>query len=499
MLPGIHEHTRLISFVRLCSKIGIRVPWQIKFLKTKRSILMTKVNENIDKGMNFFWRPVLIIGLVFVFHTCMINSQEKVVDQIVAVVGNNIIMLSEIENQYLQLISQGVTSNRDLKCDILEEFLSQKLLINQAKIDSIEVSEAQVELQLEQRLQFFVNQIGSEEKLEEYFNKSVLEIKEDLRDVIRDQLITQQMQAEIAGDIQITPSEVKSFYNNMHEDSIPLVNAQIELYQILKYPPYNEEAIFEVKERLLKLRERILNGERFSKLAVLYSEGPSATRGGDIGFSTRAELDPAYAKAAFSLPEGGVSKIVESAFGYHIIQVVERREDRVKTRHILMKPKVPLDEGLKAKKFLDSISVLIRTDSMNFESAARRFSEDESTSMNGGQVVNPETGNPRFEIDQLDPKEYYIIKDLKVGEISEPFETTDKNGKTVYKILKVKSRIEPHQANLKQDFNLLKNMAIVRKQDEVIQEWIAEKQKSTYIHIDESFVNCDFISDGWVK
>lgn len=426
-------------------------------------------------------------------------AQKQIIDQVIAVVGNNVILQSEVETQYLELISRGVTSKRDLKCEILEEFLAQKLLLNQARIDSIEVTDAQVEMQLDQRMQFFINQVGSEKELMEYFGKSIVEIKEDLRDVVRENIITQQMQSEITGSVSITPAEVREYYNTLEEDSIPYVDAMVELSQIVKYPPYTEEEIFAVKEKLLKLRERILNGESFSKLAVLYSEGPSSPRGGEIGFLSKAELDPAYAAAAFSLSEGGVSRIVESAFGFHIIQLIERRGDRVNTRHILMKPKISLEEVARTKEKLDSIVRLVRIDTFTFEEAARRFSDDKNTKINGGQLVNPGTGNTRFLMDDLDPKEYYVLKDLKVGQISAPFESIDQNGKTVYKVMMIKSRTEPHVANLKEDFNLLKNMALAKKREEVINNWIDDKQKTTYIRIDDSFANCDFHSKGWFK
>ncbi|MBE0655396.1 MAG: peptidylprolyl isomerase, partial [Bacteroidales bacterium] len=377
------------------------------------------------------------------------------------------------------------------------DFLEQKLLLNQAKIDSIEVSESTVDLQLNQRLQYFIAQIGSEKEMEEYFGKSMLQIKEDLREVLREQLITQQMQGEITGDVKITPSEVKKFYNSLSADSIPSIDALVEVQQIVIYPPLGEDAVFDVKERMLDLRKRIMEGESFETLAILYSEDPGASNGGDIGFFAKGELDPEYAKEAFSLKEGGISKIVESEFGFHIIQLVERRDDRVRTRHILMKPKISLDARKKALSKLDSIANLIRYDSITFDNAARIYSQDKKTAVNKGLMVNPYDNSSKFELKQLETKDYIIARDLKVGEVSDPFESVDDKSKVVYKIIKLKSRTDPHKANLKQDYMLIQSMAMNEKKNKVIQDWIREKQKETYYRIDPSFKNCEFFQNSW--
>lgn len=426
------------------------------------------------------------------------DGQPVLIDQVIGIVGDYNILQSDVENQYLQYRAQG-TRFPDMKCTIFKDFLEQKLLLNQAKIDSIEISETTVEMQLNSRLQYFINQIGSPEELEEYFNKSILEIKEDFRDVLRNQMITQMMQSEITGDVKITPSEVKAYYQNLPEDSIPFIDAQVEIQQVVLYPPLEDDAIFEVKERLLELRKRILEGESFETLAILYSEGPSAGNGGEIGFLTKSELDPEYARAAFSLRDGGVSKIVESDFGFHIIQLIERRDDRVNTRHILMKPDISLNARQKAVNRLDSISRLIRNDSITFENAARRYSEDKNTAMNKGLVVNKQNNSSNFELEQLDTKDYMVVRDLNIGEMSDPFEATDEKNKTLYKIVRLKSRTNPHRANLKQDYMLIQDMALAWKKQKVIIEWIREKQKETYIHINERFMDCGFIREGWVR
>ncbi len=425
-------------------------------------------------------------------------AQPLMIDRVVAVVGDYTILQSDIESQYLQMRAQRVTLP-DLRCNILRSFLEQKLMLDQAKIDSIEVSESTVNTELENRMQYFINQIGGQDELEAYFGKTILEIKEDFRESMREQLITQKMEQKITGDIKVTPSEVRKFYNGLNPDSIPTVDAQVEIQQIVADPPLSADAIFEVKEKLLELRKRIMDGESFETLAILYSEGPSASNGGDIGYKSRGELDPVYAKAAFALKKGGISKIVESEFGYHIIQLVDRKDDRVDTRHILMKPKINPEARQKAIARLDSIVGAIRKDSITFDKAARYYSQDKNTAMNNGLVVNQETGSSQFELKQLDTKDYLVVRDLKVGEISDPYESTDENGKTIYKVVRLKSRTNPHKANLDQDYMMIQMMALAQKRQNIIDKWIQNKQKDTYIHIDDSFKTCDFIKNGWLK
>jgi peptidyl-prolyl cis-trans isomerase SurA len=437
---------------------------------------------------------IVLLGAITTFSA---KSQGMVIDQVVAVVGNKIIKKSDIETQYLQIKAEG---NEVDKCHILEVMLRMKLMVNQAAIDSIEVTDSQVEQELNQRLNAFISQAGSQKAVEEYFKKSILEMKDDMRNDIRDNMISQRMEDEIAGDIKITPSEVKAFYNKLNKDSLPLINSQIELYQIGIYPPYSEKAIFDLKERMLDLRRQIIEGKSFASLAVLYSEDGSALRGGELGFTQKGSWDPEFAKAAFALKERGeVSKIVESQFGYHLIQLIEKRGDMVNARHILMKPKADAESITKAVARLDSIVALIKKDTITFEKAALYFSEDKSTRFNSGLVMNPQTGEPRFEMDQINPIDYRVIKDLKLGEISAPFESMDDKGKRIYKVMMIKSRSNPHKANLKEDFDLLKNMALANKRNNIINNWISEKIESTYIHVDDSYKSCDFTRKGWIK
>jgi len=417
-------------------------------------------------------------------------GQPFIIDRVVGVVGDFDILQSDVEQQYLQMKMSGMYMPSDSRCQIFNQFVEQKLLMAQAKIDSVEVSPDQVEMQMEARLDYFVSQFGSEEEMEAYFNKSIFDIKDDLREAIREQMITNQVRASIVEDVTTTPSDVRSFYNSLHPDSIPYINTEVRIAQIVAYPSYSEEAVFEVKERLLELRRRVQEGEDFGTLAILYSEGPSATRRGELGYMLRSELDKAYADAAWSLKEGQVSKIIESSFGFHIIQLIDRRGERANTRHILMNPKADANARQKAIYKLDSLKQVIEDDSISFELAAKGYSEDEKTSVNGGLIVNPMTNAATFELDQLNTKDYYIIRNMDVGDISEPYESKDHNNKTCYKILQLKARTEPHRANLKQDYRLLQEMALERKNQEVMNEWYRRKKETTYIRVDDSFKHC---------
>lgn len=418
------------------------------------------------------------------------TGQPFIIDRVVGVVGDFHILQSDIEQQYLQMKMSGMEIPPGIRCDIFNYFVEQKLLMAQAKIDSVEVGPDQVEMQMEARLEYFISQFGSEAEMEDYFNKSIYDIRDDLREAFREQIITQQVRASIVEDVTTTPSDVRSFYNSLNPDSIPYINTEVKIAQIVAYPAYSEEAVFEVKERLLDLRRRVQEGEDFGTLAILYSEGPTATRRGELGYMLRSELDKAYADEAWSLKVGQVSKIVESSFGFHIIQLIDRRGERANTRHILMNPKADANARQKAIYKLDSLKQAIESDSIRFDLAAKRYSEDERTSVNGGLVVNPMTNAATFELDQLNTKDYYIIRNMNVGDVSEPYESTDHNNKTCYKIIQLKSRTEPHRANLKQDYMLLQNMALEQKNQQVMNQWYLDKKKTTYIRIDKSFEHC---------
>ena len=420
-------------------------------------------------------------------------AQDKayILDRVVAVVGDFHVLQSDIEEQFLQFKMNNPYVPEEVKCEILNYFIEQKLMMTQAKIDSIEVSDAQVELSMESRLNMFISQFGSEEEMEEYFNKSLFDIRDDLRKSMKEMMITQQVQQSITGDIKITPSEVKAFYKELDPDSIPYIDSEVKIAQIVAYPKVGEDAEFEVKERLLELRRRISEGENMSTLAILYSDDPSATSNfGEMGFRNKSDFDPAYAEAAWALKVGQVSKIVESRYGFHIIQCIDRKGDRVNTRHILLRPKIDAEAKSKALARLDSLRAVIEKDSITFHKAALFYSEDTDTRANGGLLVNPYSQAATFKLDELDTKDYYIVRDMKVGDISEPYETEDKDAKLCYKMVKLISRTEPHKANIKDDYLVLQNMALQKKQNEVMKEWFDEKKQKTYIRVDKSFQHC---------
>lgn len=474
--------------------------WKIAFIMRQKQTMNLRSTKllnylRVRKIINY-----LIILILVLFLPGHLKAQQKIVDRIVATVGNNIVLQSDIENMYRQMMSQRRTSQGDMKCEILEDLLVSKLMLNQARIDSIEISASQVEMELDSRLQKFIEQIGSREKLEAYYDKSMQEIKADFRDLIKDQMLTQQMQAKISEDITTTPSEIRAFYKKIPKDSLPVIPAQIEYRQLVRNPPYSEESKLAIRQKLLDLRKRIIDGEDFSTLAILYSEDPgSAAQGGELGFQGKSELVSEFADVAFILKKGAVSPIVKTKFGYHIIQLIERKDEKVNVRHILMKPRVTIAERNNALEFLDSIGQLIKGDSISFIGAVHFYSQDEETIMSGGIAVNPMTGDTRFQLDQLDQATAEAVNKLKQQDVSDPFESKDMTGTPIFKIIKITNRLEPHTANLKYDYSILTQMTKMSKQQQAMMDWIDDKQKTTYIHIDESYRGCQFNSKGWVK
>ncbi len=430
-------------------------------------------------------------------------SGQQVVESVVAVVGNEVVYLSEIEGQVVQLKAERDPTPVDqLRCRLFEDQLVQKLFLDQARIDSIEVSTESVEADLNSRLTEYIRRAGSEQALENYFNKSMAEIRKDLREMLTNQYIVQETQGTIAKDITITPDEVKKFFNTIPRDSLALVPRKVQLSMISVEPPDMEASKAEVRQRLLDLRSRIINGESFSTLAILYSEDPgSAPRGGELGFNTRGELAKPYAEAAWSLKQGVVSKIVETEFGFHIIQLIDRKGDMVNSRHILMKPKLSADQTEWAILKLDSIATLVRTDSLTFAHAAMRYSSDKATRANGGKMVsqNPSERVDWLTLDELPREVNLVVRNMKLGEISEPFRTTDSKGNSIYCIIRLDAEIPAHRMNMQDDYNYLSELALRNKQSRKYEEWIADKIKRTYIRISDDFRGCNFHYSGWFE
>lgn len=420
------------------------------------------------------------------------NNEKVLIDEVVAVVGNNIILYSDVENEYTQSLMQGITKGPGLKCQILEEMMFQKLLLTQAEIDSVTVTDKQVDSELDRRMRYFIEQVGSKEKLEEYFKKSILEIKEDMRDKIRDYLLIQNVQSKLTQDVKITPSEVAEFFKSIPADSLPLIGSQLEVVQIVKKPVISESEITSVKDKLNSLKERVKKGEDFATLANLYSEDPgSYTKGGELGFVGRGALYPEFEAAAFSLKPGEISPVIKTQKGYHIIQMIERRGENINVRHILMIPKASQTAMIKSKKDIDKIASLIKSDSITFVKAATLFSDDPSR-VNGGMLINPYTGDSKFSPDEIDPNVFFIIEKMKVGDISDPMIFTNEDGQQAYRMLMLKSRTEPHKANLKDDYPQIQNLALQIKQNQAINKWIGEKSQNTFINISDSYKDCNF-------
>ncbi len=415
--------------------------------------------------------------------------------------GSNIVLRSDIEAQYIQFrMQQGGAAGGEstVKCNIMESMLRQKLLLSQGELDSVEVSDMQVESEMDRRLRYYIKQFGSQEKLEEFYQQSIFEIKDEFRGLIKQQMMMETVQNSITMDVTVTPSEVRSFYRDIPKDSLPLINSEVELVQIVKKPPINPEERERIRNKLLELRKRVLDGESFATLAILYSEDPGSSKnGGELGFVGRGELYPEFEAVAFNLKEGEVSEILETEAGFHIIQMIERRGDYINVRHILLQPKVSPLDLIKAKNELDSIAGLIEEGKFTFEESVAEFSDDPSKN-NGGLLINPNTGTSVFEADELDPKVFFVIDKLEVGEISTPVPFKTDDNKDAYRILYLKKRTEPHKANLKDDYDKIQMWALEQKKQQVIQDWVAVKIDKTFIKINDSYKDCEF-ANNWFK
>lgn len=422
------------------------------------------------------------------------NAQEKVVDEIVGLVGNHPVFWSDVESQYSERVNMGFKGDPvKLKCQIFEELMFQKLLVNQAEIDSLVVGDDQVNNELDRRLRYFIQQFGSQQKLEEFYDKSLAEFKEELREPLRNELLAQQAQSKIVENVKITPNETRDFFNKIPADSIPEIPTEYEIGQIVKTPSVGPAQLKEARDKINLLRDRILRGEKFTTLAVLYSEDPgSASKGGELGLFPKGSMAPEFEVAAFSLKnKGDMSEVIKTKFGYHVLQLIEKRGEEVNVRHILIIPKVSPDDLAAAGAKLDSIAQLVRTDSLTFEKAALRYSDDPGK-VNGGLIQSESTGGTRLDADKLDPKVFFIVDKLKVGEISNSVPYTTDDGTQAYRLLFVKTRTEPHRANMKDDYNKIQEWALNAKKQKVMGKWIESKSKTAYVRIGDRFGSCDF-------
>ena len=442
----------------------------------------------------------LVLFVLFLL-PAMVFAQDKIVDQIVAVVGGNIILKSDIERMAIDQQAQGITTEGDMKCEILENFLVDKLLVAEAELDTlIEVTPSQVNQQMDRQMAMYTAYLGSDKAVEEYFKKPIMDIKADMREGIRNQLLSQQMREKITKDVTVTPSEVRAYYRSLKEDEIPMVPTQYEYSQITIQPQIDIEEDNRIKAKLRDIKKKIEEGSSFATMAVLYSEDGSAKDGGVIGYMGRAELDPTYAAAAFNLKDDKVSNVVRSAFGYHIIQLVDKKGEKVNTRHILIKPKVSIEAREKANNALDSLANMIRRNEVKFEEAAPVFSSDKNSKNNAGVVINPETMSSKFAVEDLDPDVSKVITKMNINEISAPFQTTDRESQQmVYKIIKLNRKLDSHRADLQNDYQKLSEEFLRKKKEQVFNDWVKAQQIKNYIRIADTYANCNFNFTNWIK
>lgn len=426
---------------------------------------------------------------------------DGIIDKTIAVIGNEKITIAELEEEIQMMQAYGMGSDKNARCEALEDMMVAKLFLMQARVDSLTINNDMVETELRNRLDNVKTSLGGEEGVEEYFGKPIYKLRQEWREALQDQSLTQQMQSKISSNIpELTPYDVRNYVDSIDKDDLPMVPIKYQLSQICVYPD-RDAANLAVKERLLAIRERIINGEKFSTLARLYSQDPGSSRkGGELGMASKSIFWPVFSDAAMSLKIGVVSQIVETPDGFHIIEVLEKKGDMFNARHILMKPEYTSVDREKGFKMLDSLKTELLNEAVTFELAARFYSEDPATRTNGGQMSDPNSGSSYFEIDQLKPQDYEAIKNLKVGEISAPIESLDNEGRSgnvVYKIIKVDKILPAHTATFQNDYDLLLQQAKSQMSMDAINKFINSKIKTTYIVIDPLFSDCQFDREGW--
>jgi peptidyl-prolyl cis-trans isomerase SurA len=445
-------------------------------------------------------KSVLVVATILLGQQIS-NAQDKVIDQIVAVVGSNPILKSDIETTVINNTAQGITMAGDAKCVVLEELLEQKLLLAEADLDTlIVVTDNQINQQMDRRLNYFIENIGSEKEVEKYFHKPISQLKSEMSETIKETLKTEQMRNKIISAVTATPSEVRQFFRQMPAKDVPEISSQVEYSQLTMLPTVTEKEDLAIKAKLRDFKKRVENGENFATLAILYSEDPgSARNGGEMDYVGRGMLDPAFATEAFTLKPNQISKVVRSEYGYHIIQLLDRKGEKIKVRHILLMPKVDPKELELSKARIDSVVDFVRNKKMTWEQATFLYSSDKNTRNNGGLVTSDKSGSSKFKMDELDPDVSKKIVSLSIGEISSPFLTVDDKQRQVYKIIKLTNRTKAHQATIQEDYQKLCEMFLTKKKESTYRNWIAKQQAKTYIHVDDSYANCNFKLKSWKK
>lgn len=441
--------------------------------------------------------------LLSLFCCHAISAQENVIDEVVWVVGDEAILKSQVEEQRLRMQYEGEKINGDPYCIIPEQLAIQKLFLHQAALDSIEMDESTVIQQVEARLNFYISQIGSKEKMEEYFNKPMSAIRDELREAVRDQGTVERMQYHLVDGVKVTPSEVRRFYESLPQDSIPFIPTSVEVQILTFEPKIPQEEIDDIKGRLRDYTDRVVKGEsQFSTLAIMYSEDPASARnGGELGFMGRGEFVPEFSAVAFQLNDPKkVSKIIETEYGYHIVQLIEKRGDRANFRHILLTPHASEKELTATTARMDSLKADLDSAKFTFEDAVAYLSHDKNTRNNKGLLFNKQTGDSHYYMEQLPAEVARVVESLEVGKVSKPFVMKDlTSNRDVVAIVKLKSRTPGHKATVYDDFQYLRGMLEAKRKDQIIQDFIKKKQAETYVRIKEGWRNCDFLYPGWVK
>ncbi|PTM05792.1 MAG: peptidylprolyl isomerase [Bacteroidetes bacterium] len=421
-----------------------------------------------------------------------LSAQGVLIDGVLAVVGKNIVLKSDL-NQAMEAQKKQNPQFEVDQCDVFEELLLEKLLLHQADLDSVEVSEEEVQANIDRRIEVFIQQIGSSQRLEQYYGKSILEIKEEMSELIRNQMTAQRMMQTINGDIEITPSEVRLFYNDIPKDSLPLINAEVKYAEIVKFPEVSEEAKQEAIDQLVNIKERILNGSSFSTMAVLYSDDEGSSKnGGEYKGIKRGQFVKEFEAIAFNLSLNEISDPFKTEYGYHIVQLQSKRGQELDLRHILIKPKISAENLEASKKVIDSVRTLILEGKISFEEAAKQFSDDEDSKLNGGLAVNPQSGESVWETGQLDKTIFYALENIEEGTMSPATFFRTRDEKEGYKLIKLIDRTEAHTADLGADYQRIQQVAKAQKQQKALEDWVNDKIGETYVRVNNEYLSCTF-------
>ncbi len=421
-------------------------------------------------------------------------QQGKLIDEIIGVVGDNIILESEVEIEFQQMQKEFPGMSDSVKCDVLKQQIINKLMLTKAQLDSVELSEDRVEAELDKRIRYFASQFGGEKAMEDFYGKTITEIKATNRDKIRNTMLVQETQQKILKDVKVSPTDIKNFFDEMkREDSLPYYSAEVEIAQIIIEPKVSAQAKELALEKITELRDRILNGDNFNTLSLIYSEDKiSAQNGGELGFFSRGDMVPEFEAAAFKLKPDSISKIIETKYGYHILKLIDRKGDNINVRHILIRPQIFRSDIVAAKTKLDSIIWLIKIDSLKFENAAKKFSDDLPTKSNGGFITEGQIGTTKVPIDELPKDLYFTIEKMKPGELSEPDQITlqGPDRTQAWRVLYLKSESKPHECNLVDDYQKLNAMAFQKKQRKAMHDWVEKYKKTVYMSVADSYKNC---------